>query len=120
MKTFKEDLIKIYQTERGVIVLMVLNFLLATGLFIFSVININPDLSVVRVGYGDIDGYRDGSWMDIIAFPTLAVIFGILHNLLAIKIFHKRGGGMVKFFLILTAALIIGAILVLVRILGEG
>lgn len=120
MKSFKDDLIKIYQTERGMIVLMILNLLLAIGLFVFSIININPDLSVVRVGYGDIDGYRDGSWMDIVAFPTLAVIFGIIHNLLAVKIFHKRGGGMAKFFLIVTAALIIGAILVLIRILGEG
>ncbi len=120
MKTFKEDIIKIYQTERGMLVLMIINFLLAVGLLVFSIIKINPDLPVVRVGYGDIDGYRDGSWIDILAFPILAIVFGVLHNILAIRIFHKRGGGMAKFFLLLTAALILGAVLVLARILGEG
>ncbi|MBO7132367.1 hypothetical protein J6V85_03900 [Candidatus Saccharibacteria bacterium] len=120
MKNFKNDIVKIYQTERGMLVLMIINFLLAAGLFIYSILNMNPDVSVVRVGYGDIDGYRDGSWIDILAFPVLAVIFGILHNLLAVKIFHKRSGGMAKFFLLLTSALILGAILVFARILGEG
>lgn len=120
MKSFKEDIVKIYQSERGILVLMIINLLLAIGLLIFSILKLNPDISVVRVGYGDIDGYRDGSWIDILAFPVLAIVFGILHNLLAVKIFHKRGGGMAKFFLLLTTALILGAILVFARILGEG
>ena len=120
MKTFKEDFIKIYQSERGMLVLMIANLLLSVGLFVFSILKLNPDVSVVRIGYGDIDGYRDGSWIDLLAFPILAIIFGILHNFLAVRIFHKRGGGMAKFFLLLTTALILGAILVLTRILGEG
>lgn len=120
MKTFKEDFIKIYQSERGMLVLMIANLLLSVGLFVFSILKLNPDVSVVRIGYGDIDGYRDGSWIDLLAFPMLAIIFGILHNFLAVRIFHKRGGGMAKFFLLLTTALILGAILVLTRILGEG
>ena len=120
MKTFKEDFIKIYQSERGMLVLMIANLLLYVGLFVFSILKLNPDVSVVRIGYGDIDGYRDGSWIDLLAFPMLAIIFGILHNFLAVRIFHKRGGGMAKFFLLLTTALILGAILVLTRILGEG
>ncbi len=119
MKALKEDIIKIYRTERGMLVLMIINLLLAVGLFVFSIIKLNPNVSVIRVGYGDMDGYRDGSWIDMLAFPVLAVIFGILHNLLAVKIFHKRGGGMAKFFLLLTTALILGAILVLARVLGE-
>ena len=73
----------------------------------------------VKVGYGDIGGYRDGAWADMLAFPLFAIIFGILHNLLAVRIFHKRGGGMTKFFLISTTTLILGAFLVQVRLLGE-
>lgn len=119
MKNFKEDIIKIYRTERGMMVLMIINLLLAIGLLVFSIIKLNPDLSVTRVGYGDMDGYRDGSWIDMLAYPVLAIVFGVLHNLLAVKIFHKRGGGMAKFFLLLTTALILGSILVLARVLGE-
>lgn len=117
---FKEDLIKIYHSERGILVLMVINLLFSLGLLIFSIINLNPNSAVVKVGYGDIGGYRDGTWVDMLAFPLLAFIFGVLHNLLALRIFHKRGGGMTKFFLITTTALIASTVLVLIRLLGEG
>ncbi len=120
MKSFKEDIVKIYQTERGMMVLMIINLLLTIALFVFAIIKLNPDLSVIRVGYGDMDGYREGSWIDMLAYPILAIVFGILHNLLAVKIFHKRGGGMAKFFLLITTALILGTALVLARVLGEG
>lgn len=117
---FKEDFIKIYQTERGILILMILNLLFSIGLLVFSLINLNPDSAVVKIGYGDIGGYRDGSWADMLTFPLLAIIFGVFHNLLALRIFHKRGGGMTKFFLITTTALIAGTALVLIRLLGEG
>lgn len=120
MKTFKEDFIKIYQNERGIIILMIFNLLLAIGLLVFSILKLNPSSAVVKVGYGDIGGYRDGAWFDMIAFPLLALIFGIFHNLLATRIFHKRGGGMTKFFLLVTTCLILGTLLVLIRLLKEG
>lgn len=118
--TFKEDFTEIYHSERGILILMIINALLAIGLLIFSLATLNPDSTVVKIGYGDIGGYRDGSWMDMLAFSLLAIVFGALHNLLALRIFHKRGGGMAKFFLITTTVLIAGSILVLARLLGEG
>ena len=118
MKYFKEDLIKIYQNERGILIIMLLNLLLAIGLFVFAAINLNPNSTVVKIGYGDIGGYRDGSWTNMLMFPILALLFGILHNLLALRIFHKRGGGMTKFFLITTSMLILGTFVVLIRLLG--
>lgn len=118
--TFKEDIIKIYQTERGVLILMILNLLISIALLIFSLINLNPNSAVVKVGYGDIGGYRDGSWIDLLAFPLLAITFGVLHGFVAMRIFHKRGGGMTKFFLITTTMLIIGTLLVLIRLSKEG
>lgn len=120
MKAFKEDFVKLYHSERGILILMIFNLLLSVILFIFSIIQLNPNAAVVKVGYGDIGGYRDGSWTELIAFPLLALLFGILHNLLAVRIFRKRGGGMTKFFLITTTMLIIGSFLVLIRLLGEG
>ena len=120
MKTIKEDFIKLYQIERGIIVLMIFNLLLSITLFIFTIIQLNPNASVVKVGYGDIGGYRDGNWTGMFAFPLLAIIFGIFHNLLATRIFRKRGGGMAKFFLLTTTMLILGSFLVLIRLLGEG
>ncbi|MDO5451942.1 MAG: hypothetical protein Q4F56_02535 [Candidatus Saccharibacteria bacterium] len=120
MKTLQKDFLKICQTERGVLILMIFNLLLSIALIIFSIISLNPNASVVKVGYGDIGGYRDGSWVDMLAFPLLAVIFGVIHGFVTIRIFHKRGSGMAKFFLIATTMLILGTFLVLIRTLGEG
>lgn len=120
MGSFKEDFIKIYQNERGVLILMIFNLLLSIALIVFSIINLNPNASVVKIGYGDIGGYRDGSWVDMLAYPLLALVFGVLHGLLTVRIFHKRGSGMAKFFLIITTVLIFGTFLVLIRALGEG
>ena len=120
MKDFKEDIKKIYQKERTTLALMILNFILSLGLVILSFIRLNPSSSVIKVGYGDIGGYRDGSWTDLIAFPLLAVLFGIMHNFIALRIFHQRGAGMAKFFIFITMLLIIGAFTVLIRLTQEG
>lgn len=120
MKTFKADLIKIYQSERGIIVFSILNFILSIALFIVSILNLNPNSAVVKIGYGDIGGYRDGTWTGLLVFPFLALLFGVFHPLLSVRIFHKRGGGMAKFFLIVTSSLILGTLLVLIRLLKEG
>ena len=50
MKSFKEDLKKIYRDERGMLVLMILNLLLAIGLLLFSIVNLNPNSAVVKIG----------------------------------------------------------------------
>lgn len=120
MKTFKEDIVNIYQSNRSIIVLMALNLLFSLGLLIFALVSLNPDTAVFKIGYGDIGGYRDGTWLDMLAFPTFAILFGILHNLLALRIFHKRGTSMTKFFLFTTTGLIFWTLLVLIRLLGEG
>lgn len=120
MKYFAEDLRTIYQTERLMLVFMIANILASLALLIFGIVNLNPASPMVKVGYGDISGYRDGSWTEMLVFPIVAVIFGVFHNLIALKIYHKRGAGMAKFFVITTSALIAGAFVVLIRLVGEG
>ena len=120
MKSFKEDLATIYDTDRSILVLIALNIILSIGLLVFSLINLNTGSTVVKIGYGDIGGYRDGTWIDMVAYPLLAITFGVLHSFLALRVFHKRGGGMAKFFLVITSMLILGTFLVLLRLLGEG
>lgn len=120
MKTYFEDLKKIYFEERWMLILIILNLVVSIALFVFSIVRLNPNSAVVKIGYGDIGGYRDGSWTDLIAFPILAILFGVLHSFIAVKIYHRRGAGMTKFFLITTSMLIVGAFIVLIRLLKEG
>ncbi len=120
MKNFKEDLKNIYQSERSILVFMAINVILSFALMLFGMINLNPGSSVIKIGYGDIGGYRDGVWTELFAFVLLGLIFGVFHNLIAFKVFHKRGAGMTKFFLVITMVLTFGSFVVLGRLLGEG
>ncbi len=120
MKTYLEDFKKIYFEERWMLILMILNLVISIALFVFGIINLNPNSAVVKIGYGDIGGYQDGAWTDMLAFPILGVVFGIVHNFIAVKIYHRRGAGMTKFFLITTLMLAVGAFVVLNRLLQEG
>ena len=120
MKYFSEDLKQLYLHERFTLFLMFVNLLGSIALFIFTIIHLNTESAIVKVGYGDIGGYRNGSWTDLLAFMILAIIFGIFHNLIALRIFHKRGAGITKFFLVATSILIISTFIVLIRLTGEG
>ncbi len=119
MKDFGADIKKIFYEERLMFILVIINILAATALLIFSLINLNPNVAVVKVGYGDIGGYRSGSWYDMLAFAILAIVFGIFHNIIAVRIYKKRGAGMAKFFIITTTALIAGTFVVLLRLLEK-
>lgn len=120
MKDFAVDLKTIYVNEKLMLVLMIINLLASIGLLVFGIMNLSLGSAIVKVGYGDIGGYRDGSWIDMLAFPLFAVIFGVFHNLIALRIFRKRGAGMAKFFVVTTTALIIGTFIVLIRLTKEG
>ena len=118
MKYFAEDFKIIYRTERLMLIMMILNMLATIVLAIMGLINLTPGSPMIKVGYGDIGGYRDGSWTFMLAFPIFAVIFGVLHSLIAVRIFRKRGAGMAKFFILTTSVLIVGAFIVMLRIKG--
>lgn len=118
MKLLKADLIEISHSDHGILANMIINLLLALALFIFALVHLNPNSAVIKIGYGDIGGYREGSWDNLLAYPLLAIIFGIFHNILALRIYHKRGSGMTKFFLITTTMLIAGTFIVLMHLFG--
>ncbi len=120
MKSFKEDFKNIYQGERGGLILMIFNLFFSIGLFVFSATKLNPNSALIKIGYGDLGGYRDGAWGNLLVFPLLAVLFGILHNLLAVRIYHKRGGVYMKLFLTLTTFLIVGTFFLVVRLTSGG
>ncbi|MBR3368832.1 hypothetical protein IKG45_03540 [Candidatus Saccharibacteria bacterium] len=120
MSDLKNTFLTVFREERGLFVMMILNFLVGMVLLVFSLATLNPDKAAVKIGYGDIGGYRDGTWIDMLTFPILAILFGILHNILALKIFERNKDGIAKVFVAITFFLLIGAFVVLSRLLGEG
>ena len=65
-------------------------------------------------------GYQDGAWTQMLAFPALAIIVGVLHNIIAVKLYKRRGPAEAKVFIARSIIIIIGAWITLGRLLGEG
>ncbi len=118
MNALKSDFIRVCKTERGMLANMIINLLASLVLLIFALMNLNPSSPLVRVGYSDIGGYKDGSWDNLLAFPILAIIFGIFHSIIALRVYRKKGSGMAQFILVTTTVLIAATTLVLMRLLG--
>lgn len=119
MNSLKDGLVGIFREEKLGFVMLLANLLLNMGLFVFAVANLRLNSVAMKVGYGDIGGYRDGDWRQMLVFPLAGVLFGVLHNLLAVRIFQKRGGAMMKFFVATTMLLAMTTVVVLLRLLKE-
>lgn len=134
MKDLAKDLKEVYVKHRTMFTLMVVVAVFSIVLFIYSIVNLHPNASVVKVSYGDIGryqggewssmsnsgGYHDGPWQAMLVYPMFALLFGILHNVIALRIFRKKGDKIANIFLAVTIALILFATLILWRLLGEG
>ena len=133
MKNLRQDLQKIVTEQKGLFLLMILLAILSLIFLTFSLVTMSPSSAVVKVGYGDIGsfagegvtemrtagGYRDGSWSTMLTFPILAVIVGLMHNLIAVRLYERRGANTAKAFIILSMVILVGAFIVLLRLLGE-
>ena len=134
MKDLGKDLKEVYMKHRTLFTLMVVTLVFSMILFVYSLANLHPNAAVVKVGYGDIGryqggewssmsnsgGYHDGSWQAMLVYPLLALMFGILHNIIALRISRKKGEKVASIFVATTIALILLTTLTLWRLLGEG
>jgi len=134
MKDLVKDLKEVYVKHRSMFTLMVVMVVFSIILFIYSMANLHPNASVVKVSYGDIGryqggewssmsnsgGYHDGTWQTMLVYPLFALIFGVLHNVIALRIYRKKGDKVASVFLAVTIAMILFTTLTLWRLLGEG
>ena len=134
MKDLVKDLKEVYVKHRSMFTLMVVMAVFSIILFIYSMANLHPNASVVKVSYGDIGryqggewssmsnsgGYHDGAWQAMLVYPLFALVFGVLHNAIALRIYRKKGDKVASVFLAVTIAMILFTTLTLWRLLGEG
>lgn len=118
---------EICHKQKGLMTLMIVLVVMSAMLFVFSLSTLRPHNTVVIVGYGDVygeiagitGGYRRDSWLNMLAFPILALIYGILHNLLAVRVYRKYGRDVAVMIVVTTMLLILITVLVMMRLLGE-
>lgn len=118
---------EICRKQKGLMWAMIGLAVVSLILLIFALITMHPQSSVVIVGYGDVygeitglsGGYRRDSWMNMLAFPILAVIFGVVHNVIALRVYRKYGKNLALMVVAGTGLIIVGVIVAMLRILGE-
>ena len=120
MKELKKSFKEIYKDQPGLFRMMLVLFALGMALLAYALFSLQPGNAVVKIGYGDVSSYRDGPWTEMLAFPVLAIILGIIHNVLAVKIYARRGAGMARVVVVCSILLVLMAGLTLMRILGDG
>ena len=130
----RETIGEIYKEHRKLFILMVVLLALSMGLLVFSLLNLKISNSTVHVGYSDIgsyqggefaetqgsSGYISGRWMDMLAFPVLAIVLGVFHNLIAIKLYKTRGEASARVLVLISLLVLVSVILVLWRLTQEG
>ena len=133
MKDIGAGLRKIFQKDKGVILMMLILLIMGLLLVLHTLFHFKAGGTTMYIGYSDIGGftsgeflslwnsggYRTGGWSEMIIFPILGVVLGILHNLFAVQVYNRRGKGFAIIVLLLSIMIATGAFLLLMRLLGE-
>ena len=123
MATWRE----ICRKQKGLMSAMLILVVMSVILLIFALTTLRPQSTVVIVGYGDVygeiagisGGYRRDSWMNMLAFPALAVIYGLVHNVIVMRVYRKYGKDAALVMVVMTMMLIVGTFVIILRLLGE-
>lgn len=123
MDTWRE----VCRKQKGLMTAMVILAVLSVLLLIFALVTLRPQNTVVIVGYGDVygeiaglsGGYRRDSWLNMLAFPILALLYGFVHNVIVLKVYRKYGKDLAIVVAVATMLLVVGTFIVLLRLLGE-
>lgn len=118
---------EIYRKQKGLMVAMIALLALSVVIAIVLLFVLHPKNSVVIVGYGDVygeiagltGGYRRDSWLNLLAFPLLAVVLGVVHNVIAIRVYRKYGKETALMTVFASMLLLLGIIVIVFRLIGE-
>jgi hypothetical protein len=116
MKEIVANFKKIYANDRWLLVAMFFLFLVSFALEVFVFFALRPTSVMIRTGYADIGGYRDGKWHYMLSFMVLGAIVAIINNILAAKVYGKKGAGVSALFIFASIGVIILAGIYVIKI----
>lgn len=124
---FRSTWREIMRKQKGLMVAMIVLLVMSVVLLVFSLVTLRPQSTVVIVGYGDVygeiaglsGGYRRESWLNMLAFPILAVLFGVVHNLIVLRMYRKYGKTVALMAVFATMLLVVGTFVTMLRLMGE-
>lgn len=116
MKNIKEVFIKIFQDDKNF-----LKFL--TGFLVFGITslvamlsNLNPGGSVVKISYSDLDGYKDGSWREILILPFSVLVSLVIFLVISLRVHRENGRNPARVVLVMGVISIAIIVLVFFRL----
>jgi len=118
---------EVARKQKPLMIAMIVLMVASAILLVFSLTTLRPQNTVVIVGYGDVygeiagisGGYRRDSWMNMLAFPVLALVYGVLHNLMILKVYRKYGRDLAMMIAVASILLVVGTFVIIFRLLGE-
>ncbi len=118
---------EIARKQKPLMVAMIVLLVVSAILLVFSLTTLRPQNTVVIVGYGDVygeiagisGGYRRDSWMNMLAFPALALIYGLVHNIMILKVYRNYGRDAAMMVAVASILLVVGTFVIIFRLLGE-
>lgn len=124
---FRSTWREVARKQKPLMAAMIVLAVMSMVLLVLALFMLKPQNAVVIVGYGDVygeiaglsGGYRRDSWLNMLAFPLLALIFGVVHNFLALRIYRKYGRDLALTFVGVTMFLVVATVVVLLRLTGE-
>ena len=133
MKEIRAGFKKIFRDDKVFLLGMVVLFALGLLLVLHTFIHFKAGGTTMYIGYSDIGGfdgaaqmsvsnsgeYRTGGWADMVIFPILGLVLGVLHNLFAIQVYERRGKGFAVTMILVSILVAVGAFVLLLRLLGE-
>lgn len=118
---------EICRKQKTLMLAMIVLAVMSAVLLVFALTTLRPQSTVVIVGYGDVygeiagisGGYRRDSWLNMLAFPALALIYGFVHNVIILRVYQKYGKDAAIAVAVATMLLVVGTFVTIFRLLGE-
>lgn len=118
---------EICKKQKGLMMAMIALLAIAVIMAIVLLFVLHPQNAVVIVGYGDVygeiagltGGYRRDSWLNLLAFPILVVIVGVVHDVIAVRVYQKYGKETALMVVIASMLILLGLMVIAFRLIGE-
>lgn len=128
--TFSE----IYTEHKRLFMMMIALLVLGVLMFLIGFLSLDKAGGTLRVGYADIgsyqggewtemqsnSGYVAGKWTDMLIFPLMGLLVAVMHDLIVLKLYRRRGEGAARVFVVISMLIIAGVGIAMFRLLGEG
>ncbi len=118
---------EVCRKQKSLMIAMVVLLVMSAILLIFALTTLRPQNTVVVVRYGDVygdlvgvtGGYQRDSWLNMLTFPILALVFGLVHNVMVLRVYRKYGRDTAMLVVMMSILLVVGAGITLIRLTGE-